>query len=97
MTMWNMNNADRPVNGHKVGATSLVPSNITKGSSGATLSAMIYGDFSQLYIGQWGGLELIVDPYTLAASGQIRLVLNAFMDVAIPQPLNFALIKDIVA
>lgn len=41
---------------------------------------LAYGDWSQLYIGQWGAIDLTVDPYTKAANGQVRLVINAFFD-----------------
>ncbi len=40
----------------------------------------IYGDFSNLAIGSWGGIDLTVDPYTKAAAGQVRIVVNAFFD-----------------
>ena len=43
-------------------------------------SRFYYGDFSNLAIAQWGGIDLTVDPYTQAASGKIRLVINAFFD-----------------
>lgn len=39
-----------------------------------------YGDWSNLAIGQWGGIDLTVDPYTKAAAGQVRLVINAYFD-----------------
>ncbi len=42
-----------------------------------------YGDFSNLAIGQWGGIDLTVDPYTLATNGKIRLVINAFFDATV--------------
>lgn len=51
----------------------------------------IYGDFSNLAIGQWGNaIDLTVDPYTLARSGQIRLVVNAYFDAKILRPEAFA-------
>ncbi len=40
---------------------------------------VFFGNFSDLIIGMWGGLDLTVDPYTLSKSGGIRLV--AFKDV----------------
>ena len=43
----------------------------------------LYGDFSNLAIGQWGAIDLTVDPYTLARSGQIRLVVNAYFDAKV--------------
>jgi HK97 family phage major capsid protein len=49
----------------------------------------VYGDFSNLAIGQWGAIDLTVDPYTLARSGQIRLVVNAYFDAKILRPTAF--------
>ena len=40
----------------------------------------IYGDFSNLVVGSWGNIEIVVDPYTQAANGCVRLVINAFFD-----------------
>ena len=45
-----------------------------------------YGDWSQLYVGQWGAIDLTVDPYTKAADGQVRLVINAFFDFKLVRP-----------
>ena len=39
-----------------------------------------YGDFSQFIIAQWGALDIVVDNYTLASKGQVRLVVTAFFD-----------------
>ena len=45
-----------------------------------------YGDWSQLYVGQWGAIDLTVDPYTKASAGQVRLVINAFFDFKLVRP-----------
>lgn len=50
----------------------------------------IYGDWSNLAIGSWGGIDLTVDPYTKAADGQIRIVVNAFFDAKILRKEAFA-------
>nr|DAY94683.1 MAG TPA: major capsid protein [Caudoviricetes sp.] len=42
-----------------------------------------YGDFSNLAVGQWGGIDLVVDPYTKAADGCVRLVINAYFDAKV--------------
>lgn len=34
----------------------------------------------ELVVGQWGSYDIIVDPYTKAADGQVRLVINAYFD-----------------
>ncbi len=86
---------DGMLNGYKAEWTSNVPSNLTKGSAEGTCSAMIFGNFEDLYIGQWGGIDLVVDPYTLATYGEIRFVLNAYNDILVAEPKSFAVIKDI--
>ena len=50
----------------------------------------IYGDWSNLAIGSWGGIDLTVDPYTRAAAGQVRLVVNAFFDAKVLREEAFA-------
>ena len=49
----------------------------------------LYGDFSNLAIGQWGAIDLTVDPFTLARSGQIRLVVNAYFDAKVLRSTAF--------
>lgn len=41
---------------------------------------VIMANWSDLVIGQWGGIDLTVDPYTQAANGKVRLVINAYFD-----------------
>jgi HK97 family phage major capsid protein len=84
------------LNGYNVATTTLVPSNLSKGTS-STLSAMIFGDFSKMAIASFGGMELTVDPYSGATAGLTNVVLNAYMDCNLLQPTAFAVCKDIVA
>lgn len=83
------------LNGYPCEWTNLVPSNLTKGSSSGVCSAMIFGNFDDLYVGHWGGIDIIVDPYTLAANGDVRIVLNSYDDCVVTNPKSFAAIKDI--
>lgn len=57
------------VNGYPVISTSAVAG-----------KGVIFGNFADLVIGQWGGIDLTVDPYTQAAKGKVRLVINAYFD-----------------
>lgn len=91
-TIWPVNASE--VNGYPVGVSNLVPSNLTKGS-GTALSALIFGNFNDLVIGQWGGLEVLVDPYTQATSGIVRMVINMYADVAVLHPESFSATQDI--
>ena len=40
----------------------------------------VYGDFSNIVVGSWGGIEITIDPYTQATKGCIRLIINAYFD-----------------
>ena len=41
----------------------------------------VVGDFSQLVVAQWGAIDITIDPYTMAGTNQIKLVVNAYFDV----------------
>jgi len=49
----------------------------------------LFGDFSKLYIGMFGGLDIIVDPYTQAALGEVRLVVNQYIDWGVAHGNSF--------
>ena len=49
-------NGTTPVNGYSAAVTNAVPSNLTRGT-GTNLSAIIFGNFSDLVIGMWGGMD----------------------------------------
>ena len=41
-----------------------------------------------------GGIDLLVDPYTLSTSGQLRLVAQGFFDILVRRAASFAAMKD---
>jgi HK97 family phage major capsid protein len=51
----------------------------------ASKPVVYYGDFSKVQIAQFGGVEILVDPYTQAVSGTNRLILNSYWDAALVQ------------
>lgn len=57
---------------------------------------MVYGDFSNIVICSWDNIELVLDEYTAAINGCIRLIINAYFDFKIvrPEGLAFAKIKE---
>jgi HK97 family phage major capsid protein len=44
-----------------------------------------YGDWSKVQMAQFGGIEILNDPYTQAIGGKNRLVLNSYWDMALVQ------------
>ena len=82
------------MNGYRAVFSNNLPSNITKGT-GTDLSAMIFGNFNDLVIGQWGGLEVLVDPFTQATTGVTRYVINSYFDVAVLRAASFSASDEI--
>ena len=91
-------NGAQPVNGYRVGITNNVPSNLTKGTSTTVCSAAIFSsDWSMAVIGLFGAPDVIVDPYSKADTGQVKITLNQFSDMGIRQPAAFAKNVDLLA
>lgn len=54
-----------------------------------TEGAYVVGDFSNLAVGSWGDIQVIVDEVSQAVNGCVRLVVNAYFDAAILRPEAF--------
>jgi HK97 family phage major capsid protein len=87
-------NGDTPVNGYRAAVSNQVPSNLTKGTASGICSAILFGNWSDLIVGQWGTLDLMVDPYTGSTAGTVRVVALQDVDVAVRHPESFAAMKD---
>ena len=87
-------NGDGTLNGYRSVVTNAVPSNLTKGTSSGVCSAIIFGNFSDLIMGLWGSLDLMVDPYTNSTSGTVRVVVLQDVDVAVRHAESFSAMLD---
>lgn len=88
---------DGSINGYEQLMTNLVPSNLTKGTHTVTdLSASIFGNFDDVLIGTWGGLDIIMDVYTQAKEGIINITADQFADYDLRRAASFAAIKDMI-
>ena len=84
------------INGYGVARSNQVPSNLTK-ASGSNLSALLFGDWSQVLIGMWGGLEILPNPYGAGYnSGAVDIRAMQTADVNIRHAESFSAITDIV-
>lgn len=50
-----------------------------------------FGNFADLLIGMWGGLDILVDPYTASTTGTVRVVAMQSCDVAVRHAVSFCL------
>ncbi len=83
--------------GFNVFSTTNSPDNLTKGTASGTCSALTFGNFNDLIVGEWGSLDISVDPYTNAAKGGTRIIGLYDVDVAVRHAESFAAIKDLIA
>jgi len=88
-------NDSNNVLGHAVTASTNVPSTLTKGNTSGSCHALLLGDFSQVMLGFWSGVDVVVDSSTLSTSGGTRIAFFQDVDVAVRIPNAFAVIKDI--
>ena len=86
--------SSEPLNGYKGLVTNAVPSNLTKGTSTGVCSAIVFGDWSSLIVGLWGGLDVLVDPYTGGDSGDISIRMLQDIDIGVRHPESFAKMVD---
>lgn len=84
----------QPINGYPAYISNQVSSTLTKGTSSGVCSAIFFGNWADLIIGLWGGLDILVDPYTGSTAGTVRVVALQDVDIAVRHPESFAAMLD---
>ncbi len=75
-------------NGYPVYVTNVLPSNGTAGT-GSNLSTAVFGNFNEVLVPQWGGLDFIVDPYSQKSKAVIEVTAIAYHDICVRRPAAF--------
>ena len=70
------NTGNGSINGYRALTSTLVPT-----TGGAHY--MFFGNWSKLLVGQWGGMEIMTNPYTRVKEAIVEVVLNTWHDLAI--------------
>ena len=63
-------------------------------SNQVTSGDFYFGNFSDLLIGMYGGLDITVDPYALSTSGGVRIIALQTLDVAVRHAVSFCVSND---
>jgi len=85
---------DGKINGYPFYMTNAIPSNVTfSGTSNCT--SALFGAWSEVLVGGWGGLQFIVDPYTAKANGVLEISAMAYHDVLVRHPEAFCAITGV--
>lgn len=84
------------LNGYRAGVSNQVSSTLTKGSgTGVSVcSAIFFGNWRDLVLAFWGGLDMVIDPYSLATTNLTRITANAYADVGIRHAASFSAMLD---
>ncbi|MDD5033165.1 MAG: phage major capsid protein [Methylococcaceae bacterium] len=82
--------------GYRAAVTNQLPANLTKGT-GTGLSALIFGNWADLIIGEWGVLEIIANPYGSGfASGSVQIRAMQSLDIGVRHAASFAVMSDAI-
>lgn len=88
-------NGSTPLNGYPALISNQIPSNLSKGSATNSLSAIMFGNWRDVIIGFWSGLDILVDPYSNSTKGKIRIVAMQDCDIAVRHPESFSVMVDV--
>ena len=80
---WADGSNDGKVNSYRAAATNQI-----------TESKVAFGNWEDDILAMWGGYDVVIDPYTSAASGVVNVVVNAFVDNCVRHAGSFAWSTD---
>ena len=83
-------------NGYPASATNQLRSTLTKGSSSGVCSEIVFGAWSELLIGEWGVLEILVNPFDATGfpAGDVLIRAMQTLDIAVRHAQSFAVMSD---
>ena len=84
------------INEYQAMLSTIMPNNLSKGASSGILSAMIFGNWAELYLGQWGGISLIVDPYSKSRESLVAITIHSYWDIALAHENSFCKCDEII-
>jgi HK97 family phage major capsid protein len=74
---------DGLVNDYRAASTNQIPNN-----------QVLFGNWRDLVIGMWGGFDVVVNPYSLDTTAQVRITVNTFIDIALRHAQSFCVSAD---
>ena len=86
---------DGMINGYNAYITNSISAALTRGT-GTGLSAVVFGNWRDLIIGQWGALEFIVNPYSRDTYDEIRVTGVGYFDLGLRHVESFAAIEGLL-
>ena len=86
------------VNDYAAFATTNIPNDYAfGGTEDGNLSGIIFGNWKNLYLALYSGMDILVDPYTGGLAGTIRVIIMQDAQMKLRQDVSFACAHDVVA
>lgn len=76
------------LNGYAALRTNNIPSGLGAGSDEYGIA---FGNWADYFLGQWGGIDITVDPYTQATKAMVRLVINSYWNMGAIREESFSI------
>ncbi len=86
--------SDGTIAGYQAKCSNQIPNNLTKGTA-TDLSAIFFGDFSNVLLGIWSGLDVMVDPYSESSNAIIKIIAKQLVDLELTRGEFFAVATDL--
>ncbi len=88
------------LNGYRAYCSSQCPDHLTSGGTTGTSAdnraVIIFGNWNDLVIGEWSGLDVLVDPYTHSDTGALRIIVFMDVDFCIRHVESFSYADDVI-
>lgn len=83
--IWTGSANEGEMNGYRAFASNQVSKTLGVGSD----HGLVFGNWNDLLLGEWGAFEILVDPYTLADRNLVKVVSIQMIDVQLRHPESF--------
>ena len=87
--LWTGTGIEGEMNGYRALASNQVSKDVWNAGAVDGRHGIFFGDWSQMLLGEWGVLELIVDPFSRKKEGVVEVTSFQMVDVQIAQPTAF--------
>lgn len=93
-----MNNTPDTLKGSQYAESQQLRSTLTKGTSSGICSEIVYGNWQELLIAEWGVTEILVNPYdsTGFANGDVLIRALQTLDIGVRHGGSFAVMSDVL-
>ena len=85
---------DGTIAGYRAKCSNQIPNNLSKGTAN-DLTAVFFGDFSQVMVGMWSGMEILANPYSEFSEAIIQVRAMQLLDLQLTRGDYFCVASDV--